>query len=72
MDILQPELVWIDGRCYRFFDNNSWSHGKELGSYIEETYEPDYGSYDEESCDASIEIVPMNGNRYKHSFYVNT
>lgn len=71
MDILEPKLVWVEGRCYRFCDESAWSQGKELGSYQEETYEPDYGSNDEESCDASIEIVRFRGNRYKHSFHVN-
>ncbi|XP_032453042.1 activating signal cointegrator 1 complex subunit 1-like [Nasonia vitripennis] len=72
MDILEPELVWVEGRCYRFCDKFAWSQGKEIASYVEESYEPDYGSNDEESCDASIEIVPSRGNRYKHSFHVNS
>ena len=69
-DILEPELVWVEGRCYRFCDKPAWSQGRDLGSYEEETCEPDCISNDEE-CDAPIEIVPARGNRLKHSFYVN-
>lgn len=71
MDILQPEIVCVEGRCYRFCDSFAWSKGKEVGAYHEETYEPDYEINDEEPCDSSIEIVPDRGNRWKHSFYVN-
>ncbi|XP_014203478.1 activating signal cointegrator 1 complex subunit 1 [Copidosoma floridanum] len=71
-DILEPELVWVDGRCYRCCDSSAWCQENELQSYVEEAYEPDYGSNDEESCDASIEIVPVRGDRLEHRFYVNS
>lgn len=71
MDILLPEIVCIEGRCYRFCESSAWSQKKELGSYQEEAYEPDYETNDEEPCDASIEIMPDRGNRWKHSFHVN-
>lgn len=66
------QKIWIDGRCYRFCDSCVWSQGKELQSYVEEFYEPDYyESNDEEERDASIEIVPAGrGDRLKHSFYI--
>ena len=68
MDVLKPEIVLVDGRCYRFFDSTAWSQNRELGSYEEETFQPTYDS-DEDICDSNIEIVPHTGGRYKHSFH---
>lgn len=69
MDVLKPEIVLVDERCYRFFDSTAWSQNRELGSYEEETFQPTYDS-DEDICDSNIEIVPHSGGRYKHSFHV--
>jgi activating signal cointegrator complex subunit 1 len=70
MDILQPELIWVEGRCYRVNSKSSMSHRNQLPADEEETYEPDE-IYRDEDYDESIEIEPYRGNLYKHSFYVN-
>ncbi|XP_033228166.1 activating signal cointegrator 1 complex subunit 1-like [Belonocnema kinseyi] len=69
MDVLKPEIVLVDGRCYRFFDSTSWSQNRELGSYEEESFQATYDS-DQEVCDGNIEIFAHSGGRYKHSFHV--
>ncbi|KAJ8681231.1 hypothetical protein QAD02_017018 [Eretmocerus hayati] len=71
MDILEPELIWVEGRCYRFCDKYAWSNDKNLEPYEEEFYDPDVYSSEEESGDDPIEVVPFKGNNFKHSFYVN-
>lgn len=74
MDVVDPKLVWIEDRCYRFGDETAWSHDhRDLGTYQEEDYEPDY-ALDEDSLQCGedyIEIETTKGDRLKHSFYVN-
>ncbi|KAL7292945.1 hypothetical protein TKK_0013398 [Trichogramma kaykai] len=73
MDILKPELVWVENRCYRFCDNSTWSRGKNLKPYEEEAcFEPDYDVCNEESCEEPIEIEIYKENRFKHSFHLNS
>ena len=69
MDILKPELVLVEERCYRFFDSTSWFQNRNIGIYEEESYEPIYDS-SEDICDSNIEVVPYTGGRYKHSFHI--
>ncbi|XP_012274599.1 activating signal cointegrator 1 complex subunit 1 [Orussus abietinus] len=69
MDVLHPQLVWVEGRCYRFFESDEWSKYRASATYEEEEYEPDINSADE-FCNNDIEIVPFVGGKYKHSFYV--
>lgn len=68
MDVLKPELIWVDGRCYRFFDSNAWTNENNLDTYLEDDYQADYT--DEEACDSNIETVPYDDTRFKHSYHV--
>lgn len=68
MDVLKPELIWVDGRCYRFFDSNAWTNENNLDSYLEDDYQAD--DTNEEACDSNIEIVPYDDTRFKHSYHV--
>ncbi|KAL2715647.1 activating signal cointegrator 1 complex subunit 1 isoform X2 [Vespula squamosa] len=68
MDVLKPELIWVDGRCYRFFESEAWINKNNMDSYVEEDYQADYT--DEESSDFNIEIVPHGEAKLKHSFHV--
>ena len=37
MDVLRPELVWLDGRCYRIDFQHSSSREDEEGQFGEES-----------------------------------
>ncbi|XP_076652158.1 activating signal cointegrator 1 complex subunit 1 [Halictus rubicundus] len=67
MNVLKPELVWVDGRCYRHFGKkNSSDHT--TTPYVEDD---DLDIEDvEEFDDNDIEIVPYESSRYKHTFSV--
>ncbi|XP_015191334.1 PREDICTED: activating signal cointegrator 1 complex subunit 1-like [Polistes dominula] len=68
MDVLKPELIWVDGRCYRFFESEAWINKSNMDSYVEEDYQADYT--DEESFDLKSEIVPHGETKFKISFHV--
>ncbi|XP_012256906.2 activating signal cointegrator 1 complex subunit 1 isoform X1 [Athalia rosae] len=70
-NILNPELVWIDGRCYRFNESSAWSKERGTATYQEEsTYlENDYDSGDDEPSLQKIDIEATDGGNFKHSFY---
>ncbi|KAI4499248.1 hypothetical protein M0802_005508 [Mischocyttarus mexicanus] len=68
MDVLKPELIWVDGRCYRFFESEAWINKNNMDSYVEEDYQADYT--DEESSDLNSEIVPHGETKFKTSFHV--
>ncbi|XP_072745481.1 uncharacterized protein [Anoplolepis gracilipes] len=65
MDVLEPELIWVNGHCYRFYENSAWKNIDTSAPYMEDK---ESVCSDEES-ESSIEIVPHNG-RFKHAFYV--
>ncbi|CAL1684825.1 unnamed protein product [Lasius platythorax] len=65
MDVLEPELIWVNGRCYRFYESSAWKNIHTSAPYMEDK---ESVCSDEES-ETSIEIVPHNG-RFKHTFYV--
>ncbi|XP_046736458.1 activating signal cointegrator 1 complex subunit 1 isoform X1 [Diprion similis] len=67
---LRPELVWIDGRCYRFCDSGAWSKDRGTAAYQEESMylEDDYDS-DEDSASEEFDVQPYNG-KFKHTFYL--
>lgn len=67
MDILEPELIWVDGRCYRFYEKSVWKSIHTSAPYMEDK-ELEVGSEDELS-ETDIEIVSQN-TCFKHSFYV--
>lgn len=68
MNILQPELIWIDGRCYRLFGNIERPSAQNISPYFEDNYQMDYKDSEDE-CD--IEIVPYESTRFKHIFHVS-
>lgn len=68
MDVLKPELIWVDGRCYRFFESDAWTNTNVMDSYMEDDFQADYT--DEEASDFNIEIVPHEESKFKHSFHV--
>ncbi|PBC27387.1 activating signal cointegrator 1 complex subunit 1 isoform X1 [Apis cerana] len=68
MNILQPELIWIDGRCYRLFGNIERLSAQNISPYFEDNYQMDYKDSEDE-CD--IEIVPYESTRFKHTFHVS-
>ncbi|XP_043274511.1 activating signal cointegrator 1 complex subunit 1 [Venturia canescens] len=71
MDVMEPKLVWVEGRCYRFFESDAWS-AKDLASapYVEDSNPQEFCDLNEDTCPVDIEITPIEGGRYKHSFYV--
>ncbi|OAD55577.1 Activating signal cointegrator 1 complex subunit 1 [Eufriesea mexicana] len=68
MNVLNPELIWVDGRCYRFLGNTELSHSRD--PYFEENYQMDYKDSEDECYDTDIEIVPYGATTFKHTFYV--
>ncbi|EZA56279.1 activating signal cointegrator 1 complex subunit 1 isoform X2 [Ooceraea biroi] len=67
MDVLEPELVWINGRCYRFYESSAWKNMDTSAPYVEDE---ELVSSEDES-DTDIEIVSC-GTMFKHTFYVPT
>lgn len=73
MDILKPELVWVEGRCYRRYESHVWANTRNVSSYVEDDCQPDYEDDDDDDdgvCDKKIEIVPHGAAKFKHTFYV--
>ncbi|XP_026669307.1 activating signal cointegrator 1 complex subunit 1 isoform X2 [Ceratina calcarata] len=69
MDILQPELIWVDGRCYRVYENvKRVQDACNLSPYVEDDDQTACNDSEEE-YDSGIDIVP-HGSRYKHTFSV--
>ncbi|KZC07262.1 PREDICTED: activating signal cointegrator 1 complex subunit 1 [Dufourea novaeangliae] len=65
MNVLKPELVWVDGRCYRMLEKTE-SDG--IVPYTEDDYFDHENQ--EEFNDADIEITPYGSSRFQHSFHV--
>ncbi|XP_020296338.1 activating signal cointegrator 1 complex subunit 1 isoform X2 [Pseudomyrmex gracilis] len=68
MDVLEPELIWVNGRCYRFYESSVWKNINTSAPYMEDDNESVVCS--EEESDTDIEIVPHNDTQFKHTFYV--
>ncbi|XP_057327157.1 activating signal cointegrator 1 complex subunit 1 [Microplitis mediator] len=68
MDIIKPELVWIEGRCYRFPDHTVWS-SKQTCTPYEEDYDQMEDDMNNEvnsrDCDIAVEI--LKDGRYQHT-----
>lgn len=69
MDVLKPELVWVEGRCYRVYESVKQNQdARNLSPYVEDD---EMGCNDsEEEYDSDIEIVQYGSTRYKHTFHV--
>jgi len=39
MDILKPDLIWIEGRCYRLNIQNSFLRGEEDRHFADDVFE---------------------------------
>lgn len=69
MDILKPELVWVDGRCYRVLENTKRTN--DVSPYFEDNnYQLDDKGAEDECYDSNIEIVPYGSTKFKHAFHV--
>ena len=68
---MEPKLVWVEGRCYRFVESDVWS-SKDLASttYTEEMDPLKFSELNEETCTTDIDITSLEGGKYEHSFYV--
>ncbi|XP_032529837.2 activating signal cointegrator 1 complex subunit 1 [Danaus plexippus] len=67
-DILRPELLWIEGRCYRVHDPAT-----EITAFQEyDLYENDtpLNEVDEDDDDTAYEIVMIDSNRYTTNIHV--
>lgn len=65
MDILEPELIWVNGRCYRFYENSAWKSIHTSAPYMEDKE----SVCSEEELESDIEIT-AHDTCFKHSFYV--
>nr|XP_012234026.1 PREDICTED: uncharacterized protein LOC105678895 [Linepithema humile] len=65
MDVLEPELIWVDGRCYRFYESSVWKNTHTSAPYMEDRE----SVCSEEESETDIEIT-FNDTRLQHSFYV--
>lgn len=71
MDVMEPKLVWVEGRCYRFYESDAWSAKDHDGTpYVEDSNPQEFSDLNEDTCPIDVDIVPIDGGRYKHSFYV--
>lgn len=68
-NVLKPELIWVEGRCYRVLGNTKWSNSSNISPYVEDNYQLDFKDCEEE-CAADIEIVPYRATQFKHTFHV--
>ncbi|XP_031829837.1 activating signal cointegrator 1 complex subunit 1 [Nomia melanderi] len=66
MNVLKPDLIWVEDRCYRFLgkgDSNEY-----VSPYMEDN---NLDIEDEEEFnDSDIEITPYQSRKYKHTFHV--
>ncbi|XP_076180561.1 thymidylate synthase isoform X2 [Ptiloglossa arizonensis] len=69
MNVLKPELIWIDGRCYRFFGNKE-SDTCNIVPYVEDNYMEDHEACEDEYDTTDIKIEPHGATKFKHTFYV--
>ena len=67
MDVLDPEVIWVDGKCYRFYESSLFSQEKEIGAYQEEEYEGNY-STEEEDVIQNVNITNLPNGKYFHAF----
>lgn len=65
MDVLKPELVWVGGRCYRFYESKMYSQNKELQAYREDEYEDNFDSEEEEKNE-NISITQLPNGKFSH------
>ncbi|XP_050464679.1 uncharacterized protein LOC126858419 [Cataglyphis hispanica] len=65
MDVLEPELIWVNGYCYRFYESSAWKNIDTSAPYMEDI---ESVCSDEES-DTNMEIVSCNG-QFKNTFKV--
>jgi len=65
MDVLEPELIWINGQCYRFYESNVWKNMDTSTPYMEDKEL----IYSGDESDPDVEIIPY-GTSFKHTFYV--
>ncbi|KOC69171.1 Activating signal cointegrator 1 complex subunit 1 [Habropoda laboriosa] len=70
MNVLKPELIWVEDRCYRLLGNTESLDSRNISPYVEDSYQLDYKDCEVESYDADIEIVPYKGTQFKHTFHV--
>lgn len=68
MNILKPELIWVEGRCYRFLENREWKSSHNVSPYIEDSDQFD-DTDDDEYCN-EIGIEPYKATKFKHTFHV--
>ncbi|KAL6447880.1 hypothetical protein ACFW04_000157 [Cataglyphis niger] len=65
MDVLEPELIWVNGCCYRFYESSARKNIDTSAPYMEDK---ESVCSDEES-DINMEIVSCNG-QFKNTFKV--
>ncbi|KAG5309442.1 ASCC1 protein, partial [Acromyrmex insinuator] len=65
MDVLEPELIWVNGRCYRFYENTAWKNIHTSAPYMEDKE----SICSNEESETDIEIIPHD-TLFKHTFYV--
>lgn len=65
MDVLEPELIWVNGCCYRFYESSAWKNIDTSTPYMEDKE----SVCSDEVSDTDIEIVPHNG-QFKNTFKV--
>lgn len=71
MDILDPKVTWVDGRCYRFFESKCWSgfEGDIKEPYVEDDYEEPEELMDVQGVHDDDFLVSSCGEgKFKHSF----
>ena len=69
MNILKPELLWVDNRCYRL-PNSERANAENMSPYIENDYQDDPMDCEDEYVNSDIEVVPHEGTKFKHTFHV--
>lgn len=67
MDVLEPELIWVDGQCYRFYEKSVWKNIHTSAPYMEDKESENYS--EEELSGIDIEIKTYDAY-FKHSFRV--
>ncbi|GLH16136.1 Activating signal cointegrator 1 complex subunit 1 [Gryllus bimaculatus] len=67
MEVLKPELMWIEGRCYRI---NHCIDRSSDAAYVEEEYQPDYLDCDNDEPCEDFEVESLEGGRFKTSFHI--
>ncbi|XP_071566997.1 activating signal cointegrator 1 complex subunit 1 isoform X3 [Temnothorax nylanderi] len=65
MDVLEPELIWVNGRCYRFYESTAWKNIHTSAPYMEDKE----SMCSNEESETEIQIIPHD-TCFKHTFYV--